>query len=559
MNFRPVHRTDDSTPHSLRICIINPRFEPSYWGMNYALPLLPGDKRNWAVTGALPALAALAPPNCAVVLLDENVEPIDYGALEQFDVIGVTGMIVQRQRMREILARLKKTPATVVVGGPCVSVSEAEFVDLCDIRFIGEAEETWPAFLTAYSRGEAVLSRYEQLEKSDMGKVPTPRYDLLKADHYVTASLQFSRGCPFLCEFCDIITLFGRRPRTKTPEQMIAEFDAIRRAGFRSCFLVDDNFIGNKRKAKELLAALIEWQQENRYPISLSTQASINLADEPELIELMVAANFRQVFIGVESPRAASLSETRKVQNVRGDSLEAKLRRIRDGGLVVQAGFIVGFDNDDEKIFDELFGLIERTGIAQALVAILSPVPTTPLYDRLKTENRLDFSHPDVKFLPLQMSREALKQGYNALMQRLYEPDAYFDRLLDGYVASSAFRQKRAVLDRSIRRGRGSAPFAFLGTALLVAKLLLALLKRREGSAIGSAYLRHWKRNRSLPADAAIAFSAFARLCAEHWHYFMIANSERKGEFGSIEPREFNSDTQGVDTVRELPPERRHA
>jgi len=306
------------SPHGplrrLRVCLINPRFNPNYFGMDHLLPLLPGDKRNIMVTGALPALAALAPDHCSVDLVDENVEPIDFAALEGYDVIGVTGMIVQHQRMREILLRIKDYPATIVLGGPYVSVAEGQFTGLCDVRFIGESEQTWPGFLLALGRGEDVLERYEQADRTDMSTVPPPRYELLKAERYVMATLQFSRGCPFMCEFCDIITIFGRKPRMKSPAQMIREFDAIRAAGFTRCFLVDDNFIGNKYKAKELLAALIQWQEANHYPLIFTTEASINLADDAEMMQLMVKANFRQVFIGIESPhrsRKPARSRTR--------------------------------------------------------------------------------------------------------------------------------------------------------------------------------------------------------------------------------------------------------
>ena len=283
----------------LSVCLINPKFEPSYWGYDFTLPFMPGDKRCWVVTGALPALAALAPPHCTVELLDENVEPIVFEALTRFDVIGVTGMVVQGDRMREILLELERLPATVVIGGPYVSVAEQTFAGLSDVRFIGEAEQTWPEFLVALAAGEPVAERYAQAEKTDMRTVPPPRYDLVKADRYLMASLQFSRGCPFTCEFCDIITIFGRRPRLKSPEQMIEEFEGLRRAGFRLCFLVDDNFIGNKKEAKTLLAALIAWQRRLGYPLQFLIEASINLADDAEMIELMVEANIRQVFIGI--------------------------------------------------------------------------------------------------------------------------------------------------------------------------------------------------------------------------------------------------------------------
>ncbi|MBZ9993444.1 B12-binding domain-containing radical SAM protein [Mesorhizobium sp. BH1-1-4] len=533
-----MHNAKMPSLRQLRVCLVNPRFRPSYWTRDEVLPVLPGNKRNWTVTGSLPALAALAPDHCEVVLLDENVEDVDFERLAGFDIIGVTGMIVQRDRLFEILDGLRDLPVTVVVGGPYVSVSEAEFLDRCDVRFIGEAEETWPAFLTAFALGETVQTRYEQNAKTNMETVPTPRYDLLKPGSYMMASLQFSRGCPFLCEFCDIITIFGRRPRLKLPAQMIREFEAIVRAGFRICFLVDDNFIGNKVKAKELLRALVDWQQANGYPLVFSTEASINLADDEEMLDLMRLANFRQVFIGVESPRAASLVETRKVQNVRGDSMIDKLQRIRDSGLVIQAGFIVGFDSDDDAIFDEQFEFIQQIGIAQASVAILCPIPTTPLYDRLKMEGRLDLDDPDVSFHPKSMTREALKIGYDRLVRRLYEPDAYFRRLVDGYVGSPGFRKNRATVAALAGRKRSVINrMADVASAILMAaRLFRALLARRRVLSLGSAYVRHWRRNRRLCGREAIPLASFVLLCAEHWHFHTIALTSRKIEIGTSRP-----------------------
>src|SRR4030095_6360159 len=242
---------------------------------------------------------------------------------------------------------------------------EGLFDGLCDVRFIGEAEETWPEFLNALASGAEIKPRYQQEEKTDMTSVPVPRFDLLKRGRYGTAPVQFSRGCPFLCEFCDIITIFGRRPRVKRPEQVLAELDAVLAQGFRGCFLVDDNFIGNKIEAKRLLRRIIEWQTTHGFPLEFVTEASINLANDPELIDLMVKANFQSVFIGIETPREASLTETRKHQNVHGDSLLAKLERIRAAGLVVSGGFIVGFDNDDEKIFEQQFEFIQASRDAE--------------------------------------------------------------------------------------------------------------------------------------------------------------------------------------------------
>jgi radical SAM superfamily enzyme YgiQ (UPF0313 family) len=230
-----------SPPKRLSICLINPKFEPSYWGFDYALPLYPGDKRCTMITGALPALAGLVPASHEVVLLDENVEDIDFDSLPRFDIVGVTGMNVQKERMRDILLRLRELAVFTAVGGAYASVNEPYFDGLCDVLFVGEAETTWPEFLEDFAAGQPTKKVYVQAEKTDMTKVPKPRYDLLKVRRYASGALQFSRGCPFQCEFCDIIVTFGRRPRTKRPEQVIEELEDMRQAGFFSAFLVDDN------------------------------------------------------------------------------------------------------------------------------------------------------------------------------------------------------------------------------------------------------------------------------------------------------------------------------
>src|SRR5581483_3609585 len=231
-------------------------------------------------------------------------------------IVGLTGMSVQRFRMKEILTELKKRGAFVVVGGPWVTVQEDYFGELADVIFIGEAEETWPRFLREWKEGRHGR-RYEQAEKSDMTKVPTPRFDLLKMRHYLFGSVQFSRGCPFQCEFCDIIVTFGRRPRLKTSAQVIAELEALRAQKIDVAFIVDDNLIGNKKAVKALLRDLIAYQQREGYPMNFFTEASLDLAEDEELMRLMVDANIGSVFIGIESPNEKALQETRKFQNVR--------------------------------------------------------------------------------------------------------------------------------------------------------------------------------------------------------------------------------------------------
>ena len=268
-----------------RICLINPRFPTSFWGLNHGLPLM-GKKSNMPVL-ALPVLAGLTPPGHDLVLIDENIRDIDFDELEKFDIVGLTGMTVQRDRMREILVELRRRGVFVVIGGPWVSVSEEWFEDLVDVTFVGEAETTWPKFLDDWKTGD-YAKRYEQADKTDMSTVPMPRYDLVPFPEYAMGCIQTSRGCPFQCEFCDIIVIFGRKPRIKTTAMVVAEIDAQYKLGARVIFLVDDNFIGNKKAAKEILRAIIVWQQERGYPMAFFTEASLDLAEDDELMKLMV-------------------------------------------------------------------------------------------------------------------------------------------------------------------------------------------------------------------------------------------------------------------------------
>jgi radical SAM superfamily enzyme YgiQ (UPF0313 family) len=411
------------------IAFINPRFEVSYWGMEHALPFM-GKRANLPVA-CLPLLAALTPPEHAVTLVDENVEAIDFERLARADIVGVTGMSVQRFRMREILAELKRRGVFTVVGGPWVTVQEDYFGDLADVIFVGEAEQTWPRFLDEWRQGLHQV-RYEQAEKTVMEAVPTPRFDLLKMRHYAFGSVQFSRGCPFQCEFCDIIVTFGRRPRIKTSAQVIAELEALRAQGMRIVFIVDDNLIGNKKAIKEVLRDVADWQKGHGYPLSFFTEASIDLADDPELMEALVEANILSVFIGIESPREESLRETKKFQNVRaGGTLLEKVHRIQKAGMEVWCGMIMGFDHDDATIFEAQRRFIHDARIALTMLGMLHAIPKTPLHDRLAAEGRLDPSdEPEfgTNVIPLRIGREELREGYLKVLGDLYEPDAFFAR-----------------------------------------------------------------------------------------------------------------------------------
>lgn len=510
----------------LSICLINPRFEPSYWGFEYALPLYPGDKRSTMISGSLSTVAGLCGDH-DVRLLDENVEEIEWESLRHYDIVGLTGMNVQKDRMREILIRLRDLGSFTVVGGPFVSVKEDFFDGLCDVKFIGEAETTWPQFLDEFSRGQPVAARYKQIIPTDMSKIPRPRFDLLKVSRYASGALQYSRGCPFQCEFCDIIVIFGRKPRVKEPDQLIAELENMRLVGFHSVFIVDDNFIGNKAKAKALLEKLIPWMEEHNYPIRLTTETSIDIAEDAELLDMMYRANFRSVFIGIETPRLDSLKETKKFQNVRGDSLDAKLARIQNAGLDVNAGFIVGFDSDDKTIFEDQFRFIQDNGITLAMVGMLQAIPTTPLYERLRSEGRLVENDPNCNFIPKQMTREELILGYQSLVKRLYTPEAYLERYFKVY-KSPAFLQRRAEICRRSGEGK-SLPTTAYGLALLWS-LYWTLVWDGSVLSVGKTYLKSFFSRDNRRRCSIVGFAQYMNRCVTHWHFYKFTREMIAGK-----------------------------
>ena len=503
------------------IVLINPRFEPSFWGMEHAMPLF-GKKANLPVA-CLPLLAALTPADYQVTLLDENVEPLDFARLAQADIVGLTGMIVQRARMREILTELKRRDIFTVVGGPWVSVNEDYFGDLADVIFVGEAEETWPRFLEQWRQGNHA-HRYEQATKTDMTQVPTPRFELLKMRDYMFGSVQFSRGCPYQCEFCDIIVTFGRRPRLKTSAQVIAEIEALRAQHIAIAFVVDDNLIGNKKAIKELLRDLVAWQQAQGYPMSFFTEASLDLAEDAELLHLMVEANFGAVFIGIESPNEASLRETKKLQNVRqGTTLLDRVHAIQAAGLEVWCGMILGFDNDDAQVFDLQREFLREARITHAMIGMLTAIPKTPLYARLAGEGRLDLDDvPEfgTNVIPLRMSRQALRDGYVQVLNDLYEPSAFFGRVDDLYLKQKApfFAAMRAYHRRNLWR-RTSDLVKDMGKAV---GLFARLMSRVPERSLRREYRRRLARLLRERPEPLLIF-LYTVKCAMHYHHFTMA------------------------------------
>jgi radical SAM superfamily enzyme YgiQ (UPF0313 family) len=505
------------------IVLINPRFEVSYWGLEYALPFM-GKRANLPVT-SLTLLSALTPAEHTITLIDENVEPIDFDRCARADIVGITGLSVQRFRMKEILTELKQRGVFTVVGGAIVTVMEEYFEGLADVIFVGEAEETWPRFLAEWQQGLHQY-RYEQADKTDMTRVPTPRFDLLKMHHYAFGSVQFTRGCPFQCEFCDIIVTFGRRPRIKTNPQIIAELDAIRAAGMRIVFIVDDNLIGNKKAIKEVLREVVAWQHKHGYPLVFFTEASIDLADDPELMELMVEANIIAVFIGIESPSEESLRETKKFQNVRqGGTMIEKVHRIQDAGMEVWCGMIIGFDNDDETIFNAQIKFIQEARIPFSMTGMLFAIPKTPLYDRLAAEGRLDLSDPPefgTNVIPLKIGREELRDGYVRVMNELYQPEAYFQRLEDLYLRKGGLQVARGRYRYWKRH-----PIQHLKTELLWLVQSITLY-RRLIKGVPEAHLRReyrkraWRFLKARPVDLGHLVFYIIHL-AQHYHAYSMA------------------------------------
>ncbi|HET7850912.1 MAG TPA: B12-binding domain-containing radical SAM protein [Pseudolabrys sp.] len=498
------------------IVLINPRFETSFWGLEHALPFM-GKRANMPVA-ALPLLAALTPAEHRVTIVDENVEPIDFARCAQADIVGVTGMVVQRRRMREILSELRRRGAFTVVGGPWITIKEDYLDGLADVIFIGEAEETWPQFLADWGRG-CPQARYEQAEKTDLTRVPPPRLDLLKTRRYAFGNIQFSRGCPFLCEFCDIIVIFGRKPRLKSPAQVIAELENLRAHQLSTVFIVDDNLIGNKKAIKELLRYVIAWQTANGFPLSFVTEASLDLAEDDELMRLMVEAGIEAVFVGIESPDAESLREARKLQNVRGnDSLVDKVRRIQNAGMEVWAGMILGFDNDSEASFDSHRRFLGEARISTAMVGMLSALPKTPLYARLSAAGRLDSADEPAQgtnVIPLKMTRDELSGGYVRLMSTLYDWPAYFERLDDLYIGGGL------EFDRAWRHYAKAHPWLrrrrnlrFVAEAV---GILFRLTMRVPDRALRAVYRRQFWRALKARRNPAV-LRVYMIKCAIHFH-----------------------------------------
>ncbi len=414
----------------MNILLIYPRFPDTFWSFTYALPFI-GKKSAFPPLGLL-TVAALLPEQWSRRLVDLNVESLTDEHLQWADMAFIGGMAIQRTSARSSIARCHALGVTTVAGGPLFT-SEPEAFTSVDHLVLDEAELTLPVFVSDVLKGEP-KHIYRAPGFCDLGRTPTPAWELVNMKKYASMNIQFSRGCPFDCEFCNVTTLFGHRTRIKTSRQIITELDRMYAAGWRgSIFFVDDNFIGNKQYLKtELLPALIAWRTDKKGCVFF-TEASINLADDPELLDMMVRAGFDAVFIGIESPDEVSLAECHKTQNTHRDLL-ASVKKIHRSGLQVMGGFIVGFDNDTPSIFQRQIDFIQKSGIVIAMVGLLQAPPGTRLFERLKREDRVvdTFSGDNVNgttnILP-RMGMDKLLPGYQKIMRQIYSPKNYYQRV----------------------------------------------------------------------------------------------------------------------------------
>lgn len=425
----------------MKALLLYPKFPISFWSMKGALELT-SQKALLPPLGLI-TVAAMLPQEWDMRLIDCNVEEnIPEETWEWADIVLFTGMIVQKTHMLDLITQAKQRGKAVAVGGPYVtSVPQDAQNAGADFLVLDEGEITIPLFIDALNRGDKNGYFTASGEKPDLRLTPIPRYDLLDLSAYMEMSIQFSRGCPFLCEFCDIIVLYGRRPRTKTAEQVIAELNTLYDLGWRrDVFVVDDNFIGNKKTVKPVLVEMAKWQKEKGYPYSLTTEASVDLADDPVLLELMQETNFTTVFLGIETPDVESLKATRKNQNIR-HSLNEQVRTITKAGIRIFGGFIIGFDGEKSGADQRILSFIKEVGVAHAIINMLYALPRTALTERLIAEGRLHEDHkhttdnatPISNFMPTRPLRE-LSQELIYCFITLYEPRAFGARLHKQYM-----------------------------------------------------------------------------------------------------------------------------
>ena len=485
----------------MNVLLAYPSFPDTYWSFRGALSFQ--GKRAAQPPLGLMTVAALLPPSWNKRLIDTNVEKLRDSDLAWSDVVMLSAMNVQRDSLIEMVRRCRALGVRTVVGGPITSSVPAEELD-ADHIVIGEAEDLIAELARDLEAGRA-RPLYQAAERPAMTASPLPDLGLIRMKHYSTMTVQYSRGCPFNCEFCDIIEIYGRRPRTKQVAQVLAELDQLYAAAWRGpVFVVDDNFIGNKARVRELLTAVAEWQRERQYPFRFITEASLNLSDDRDLMQAMKDAGFASVFLGIETPDESSLAATQKHQNTRRDLLES-VAAIQSHGIEVMGGFILGFDTDRDDIFDRLVDFIQKSAIPIAMVGILQALPGTQLFRRLSREGRI--LHPgdgnntncELNFLP-HMNPDRLVEGYRSVLRRIYSREAYYDRV-------------RAYLERCRPHYRSNFSLAN-ARALFLSILRLGLL--------GHARRSYWKFLLDAATRYRRSFGAAMTMAVMGYHFQRI-------------------------------------
>ncbi len=416
----------------MKVLMVYPEYPATFWSLRHALPFI-GKKATLPPLGLL-TLSSMLPASWEKKLVDMNTQKLDDKDILWADSVFVSGMIVQKKSAQEVLNRAKALGKHTVAGGPLFTTGFREFYNV-DTFVLHEGESTVPLFVRDMENNNPARI-YASGERPDISQTPVPDWKLLNKKYYGSMAMQISRGCPFKCEFCDVIVINGRNPRVKTPEQVINELNAIYDYGWRgNLFIVDDNFIGNKAKVKEILKAIGGWMKDRKNPFTLYTEASINLADDQELMDLMRVANFNSVFVGIETPSEESLQSCGKVQNT-GKDLAEKVKILQRNGLQVQAGFIVGFDTDTSRIFEDMVKFIQKSGIVTAMVGLLNALPETQLYKRLSTEGRLlkkqtagDNTDFTLNFMP-KMDPAKLVEGYRKVLNSIFGEKHYYERII---------------------------------------------------------------------------------------------------------------------------------
>jgi len=498
----------------MRALLVYPLFPPTFWSFEKILELV---KRQVLLPPlGLITVAAILPAPWEYKLVDRNIRAVTEAEWQWAEIVIFSGMIVQKNDLLEQIQQAKKRDKLVAVGGPyATSIPEEVEQAGADFLILDEGEITIPLFIEALERGEK-KGIFRTTEKPDVTTTPIPRYDLLELDKYDSMSVQFSRGCPFQCEFCDIIVLYGRKPRTKTPQQLLAELDYLYAIGWRrTVFIVDDNFIGNKRNVKLLLKELKIWQAEHQYPFRFDTEASVDLANETELMQLMVECNFAAVFLGIETPDEDSLELTKKFQNTRSSLAEAVDKIIRIG-LRPMAGFIIGFDNEKKGAGKRIMNFVEEAAIPTALFGMLQALPHTALWHRLEKEGRLinnvkqDINQTTLmNFIPTRPI-EDIASEYVEAFWTLYDPTRYLDRIYKCF----------------LKLGHSPCPVPFKFPHLIDLKAL-AIVIWRQGVKRPNRW-QFWHHLLGILRHNPAVFTDYLTMCAHNEHFLFYREIVRQ-------------------------------